>query len=63
MPPKTAPDTGTLGMPPKTAPAASGLPPKTGDKPDAAEIDSFRFCGQRARPRKKISYVPSPRYI
>ena len=36
-------------------------PPKTGDKPDAAEMDSFRFCGQRARPRKKISYVPSPR--
>jgi hypothetical protein len=77
--PLTTTDTGTLGMPPKTAPvaasepsalasassapAASAMPPKTGDKPDAAEMDSFRFCGQRARPRKKISYVPCPRYI
>jgi hypothetical protein len=46
------------GPPPKTAPDASGLPPKTGDKPDADEMDSFHFCGQRARPRKKIEYAP-----
>ena len=48
------------GLPPKTAPVASAPPPKTGDKPDADEMDSFRFCGQRARPRKKIEYAPSP---
>ena len=47
-------------MPPNTALTTSGLRPKTGDKPDAAEMDSFRFCGQRARPRKKIEYVRSP---